>query len=272
MPLSQGRNPVDPKVQRSLNIFPYSNLFAITGIIETNADTWKLFSPISNIQSLPRPQITTAQTVWVASTSNNDDGAGAGARIVLIGGLNSDYDIQEELIIMDGQTPVESQNEYIDIFEMTIFQTGTNTDSDTGDSMSDGDIYIARTSAEFTAGVPTNPLVGIKADENNLNSRDGLFTVPDGKILLIKSIFAGSSPDKTQNNNVQVQLCFRLFNDTQNLWYKTPPLEFDGSFQYVPEYNLPIPPKTQVQIRARMPLAKTKNAMVEVNVELLDLR
>lgn len=49
---------------------------------------------------------TTASTLTVVSSSTNDDSGGTGANTIYIIGIDANRDAQEELITMDGTTPV----------------------------------------------------------------------------------------------------------------------------------------------------------------------
>lgn len=267
---NSGRNAPDIKVTKSIGGFPYTNLFVITGIINELEDYFQLVSPISNISTLPHGQLTSPSTVFVASTSNDDNATGVGARVVLLAGLDINYLQQEEIVILDGQNPVETNNIYSKVFEMTIIEFGTNTELITGDSVAVGDIYVG--TGTFVAGVPNNPIVGISQAENNPNSRDAIFTVPDGKILLMKSLFCGTEPDVLQNTGLVVQVGLKIFGFSDTFWFKTEPYTFDSTFQYILEFNLPLPPRTDIQIRAKSTIKKTKISTMTLEAELRDLR
>lgn len=60
----------------------------------------------------------------VSSGSADDDVAGTGALTVQLEGLDASYDYQTEIIILTGQTAVNSTYEYIRMFRMTVLTTG----------------------------------------------------------------------------------------------------------------------------------------------------
>ena len=268
--ITSGRTTSDIKVSKSIGNVAYTNLFVISGVINALTTNWQLVSPLPLIADLPHQQLTTPSTVFVASTSNDDTGTGIGARLVIVNGLDINFNPLEEFVILNGQTPVETTNIFSNISEVTIFQFGTNIDIVTGDSIAVGDIYVG--TGTFASGIPANPITGIALSQNNPNSRDGIFTVPDGKILLLKSLFCGTEPDKKENISLIVQIGIKFFGLGENQWFKSEPYTFDGSFQYLPEFNLPIPPRTQIQIRARTTTDKSKNSTISLGVELQDLR
>lgn len=76
-----------------------------------------------------RATFTSAETFAVVSTSTADSFGGTGANIVLVQGLDADYNAQEEYIVMNGITGVTTVNTYIHIHRMlsaTIGSDGTN--------------------------------------------------------------------------------------------------------------------------------------------------
>jgi hypothetical protein len=267
---NSGRNAPDIKVTKSLGGFPYTNLFVITGVIRELESYYQLTSPLGDIATLPHNQLTSASTVFVASTSNLDNVTGIGARVVIVSGLDINFFVIEEVVILDGQNPVETNSIFSKVFEIVIIQFGTNVDSDTGDSVSVGDIYVG--TGAFLNGIPAKAIVGISQAENNPNSRDAIFTVPDGKILLLKSLFCGTEPDILQNTGLVVQVGIKIFGFPDTFWFKTEPYTFDATFQYVLEFNLPIPPRSDIQIRAKSTTNKTKISTMTLEVELRDLR
>lgn len=270
MGITHGRSNADVKVTKSIGNVPYTNLFVISGVISNLTTNFQLVSPLSAIATLPHGQLSTPSKVKIASTSNDDSGTGIGARLLIVNGLDINYNALEEFMILDGQNPVESINIFSAVFEMTIFQYGTNIDTVTGDSNCVGDIYCG--TGTFVGGIPANPITGIATAQNNPNSRDGIFVVPDGKLFLVKSLFCGTEPDKKENVSLVVQLAFNLFGLGVNQWFKTEPYTFDGSFQYLPEFNLPFPPRTKVEIRAKTTTDKSKMSTISLGVELQDLR
>lgn len=273
MGITQGRNTPDVKVSKSLGNLPYTNLFVISGVISELTTDFQLVSPLPLIANLPHAQLATPSTVFIASTSNDDSGTGIGARLVIITGLDVFYNVAEEFVILDGQNPVETNNVFSNIFEITIFQYGTNIDPVTGDSNCVGDLYCGI--GIFTGGIPTSPITGISTLQNNPNSREGIFTVPDGKILLIKGLFCGTEPSKTSNTSLIAQITFNLFGLGANQWFKTEPYTFDGTFHYLPEFNLPLPPRTKIEMRAKTTISTPgliKASTISLEVELQEAR
>ena len=270
MGITHGRAYADFKEQKSLGGLPYTQLFGITGVINDLTLDWKLVTPNSNIETLPHGQLTTPSKVKFASTNAGDNITGTGARVLVIAGLDEFYNPYEEIGLLNGQTPVETTNKFAKVFDTTIIQFGSNTNAVTGDSEPLGDIYVG--TGTFTAGVPANPIIAINQSEENNNSREAIFTVPDGKILLMQSLFVSSDPDKKENTSAIVQIAIRPFGFDENTWLKTLSYYFDNIFDRKFDFLIPLPPRTDIQVRAKTNILKTKTTTIELTCELRDLR
>ena len=73
--------------------------------------------------TVPHPTVASALTI--VSTSTDDDSAGTGARTVYIEGLNGDYNVISETIIMDGTTPVVTTGTYLYVNQFYVATVGT---------------------------------------------------------------------------------------------------------------------------------------------------
>jgi len=264
-----GLSNTDVKTYKSLAGISYTSLFALTGTINSLTTDYQLMSPSTVISPLPQHRLTSASKVKIASTSTGDSVADVGARVCNIIGLGENYNVQEELVLMDGQTAVETNNTWIRVFEAVIVQYGSNTNA-FGDSVSVGDIYVG--TGAFASGIPANAMVSIIASQGEPGSREAIFTVPDGKYLLLKSMFCGCDPDKKENYSLIVQIAISVFGVGGNLWFKFPPMYFDGIMQYIPEFNAIIPPRADIQVRVKSTTSKTKSSFVILDFEMKDAR
>ena len=264
-----GRALPDVKAQKSIGGLPYTNNVSLTGYVKDLTADWQVVSPNAGVAALPHGMLQTADFVSVASTSANDALLGTGARIVSLTGVDEKYNAYQEIILMAGQTPVQTAQKMIP-FEILILEFGANIDAATGDSVSAGTIYCG--TGTFTAGVPAVPLVAIEPSSLDPNSRDAIFVVPDGKIALLRSLFVTADPIIVQNISVTVQLALRLFGFGKNQWFKTLPYHFDSAFIQILENLAPIPPRTQIQIRCKATLVRIKAVSVQADFELKDLR
>jgi hypothetical protein len=71
------------------------------------------------------PHPTVASALKISSTSANDTALGTGARTVYIGGLDGNYNVVGETVILDGQTEVLTTNSYLYVNEFYVLTVGT---------------------------------------------------------------------------------------------------------------------------------------------------
>ena len=62
----------------------------------------------------------------ISSSDTNDSSLDTGARTITIQGLNSEYNEVEELITLNGQTAVNTQNTYLRIHRMFVKTAGSS--------------------------------------------------------------------------------------------------------------------------------------------------
>ena len=71
------------------------------------------------------PHPTTASVLDIVSTSTDDDAAGTGARTVFIEGLDNNYNVVSETVILDGTTAVETVNSYLYVNQFYVATVGS---------------------------------------------------------------------------------------------------------------------------------------------------
>jgi len=118
-----------------------------------------------------------AVTMFVSSTSANDNGTGTGARTILIQGLDEDYNEIEETITLNGQTQVTTQLSYLRVYRAFVTLAGSNEGTS-------GVIYIGSSGA--TGGVPNSSVYGSISVGNQ--TQIAAYTVPAGYTLYIDEI------------------------------------------------------------------------------------
>ena len=131
-----------------------------------------------------QPYPTSAQTMYVNSTSANDDGdsgVSSGIRTMRLEGLNENYELVSEDITMQGRTQVATANTYIRVFRITALTVGSN-----GHQF--GDIYVATSGLDGATFRPTGDYYlrvdnSVSAPENI--SAAAIYTVPAGHTLYL---------------------------------------------------------------------------------------
>ena len=92
-----------------------------------NATAGTSFEPITNLNAAPTRLATAGDGIEIDGASATDTAAGAGARAVLVKGLDTSFNKIEETITTLGTTPVESSSVlWTFVNEMTISSVGAN--------------------------------------------------------------------------------------------------------------------------------------------------
>lgn len=186
----------------------------------------------SSIYTFP----TVGTQVTISSSSANDTSSGTGLQAVLLGYLDSNYEEQQELIALNGQTAANSVSTDIFRINTTIGVTaGTN-------KVNDGIVYVG--TGAVTAGKPANVLSHMKIGAGF--AHNGVYTVPVGKSISdIGFTFSVSS-------NKQIKADFSTFNvlgtGTKNIFFTVKDLEKFGNINLAGQSA--VPEKTDLIINA----------------------
>lgn len=132
---------------------------------------------IWNETTTPVAYPASAGVVKVSSSSANDTAAGTGARTVTLTGLDANYVSTSEVVVLNGQTAVNSVNSYIRISSITTVTAGSG-------GKNAGIIYVG--TGAVTSGVPATIYTSMGVGYNA--SRQAFFTVPDGMSAYILDV------------------------------------------------------------------------------------
>lgn len=168
---------------------PYSadNKFGMNEAVGTSfEDIW------SNSGTFTYPSSAATFTIESASTDDDGDPVGTGARTVEVLGLDGNFAEITETITLDGTTQVTSSNSYLRINRM-IVRTGGSTGSNVGI------IQAKDGSANVLSEIPAT-------DNQTLQTQ---FTVPAGKTMYIGKMFANVG----KNDDAQIRMCIRPFGE-----------------------------------------------------------
>jgi hypothetical protein len=113
--------------------------------------------------------MTSADTLNVVSTANNDNSGGQAARTIVLVGIDANGDYQEETVTMNGQTPVTTTNSWLGINRAYVASVGNS-------NYNQGDITISDTSAIFGTQAQIPSMKGI--------TQQSIFHVPSGHKFL----------------------------------------------------------------------------------------
>ena len=128
--------------------------------------------------TIPHP--TSASVLKISSSSANDTSAGTGARSVFIEGLDGDYNVVSETVILSGQTAVNTTKSYLYVNSFYVVSVGSGGENAGNINAGTGTV---------TAGVPA-VLYDIIATGYN-NRTTGHYCVPAGYTgYLIQGVFS----------------------------------------------------------------------------------
>lgn len=131
---------------------------------------------------------TVAAQVKVSSASANDTAAGTGARTIVVGGLDANYNEITETVALNGQTEVLTTNSFIRVFRAFVATAGSG-------GTAAGVIYVG--TGTVTSGVPATVYASIPLGANQ--TQMAMWTVPAGYTLYIYGgTFSASSNNVAQ--------------------------------------------------------------------------
>lgn len=206
---------------------------------------------------------TTATTLEVLSDDVADDAAGNGLRKITVQGLDTNYDLTEFDVEMDGTTPVAFSKDLKRLFRIKAKESGTYA-SQTAFSQA-GTLTIRE-----SGGGNTWAVIGEDSANKGLGqSQIGCYTVPRGRTALLMSYVFSIDSNQTckffifQRNNANVESApydtFRIVR------------EFDGINEHLDAHSkLPIqifPEMTDIVFMSK----GTSASQVTVDFELLIL-
>jgi hypothetical protein len=177
-----------------------------------------------------------AITMTVSSSSTNDAAAGTGARTVAIAGLDANYREIGETVTLNGQTAVNTVNQYLRVFRARVTTAGSG-------ETNAGNIHIG--TGTVTAGVPATTYARVSAAE--AQTLMAIYTVPAGYTAYIQQGTISTGTEKA-NQYVTARLKVRPFGEV----FQTKALVTLAN-EFIPfdfGVALAIPEKSDIEARA----------------------
>lgn len=136
--------------------------FGRTGVLTANTpeDIWSY----GGTRALP---YTAGETISIVSSSIADDNGSTGAQYLQVAGLDTDYNLQSEVVVLDGTTPVVTANTYITIDRARVVLSGS------GGTNAGNITLTGSTSSNIHAYIPAGEAI----------TQQSHFTVPAGYTL-----------------------------------------------------------------------------------------
>jgi hypothetical protein len=174
---------------------------------------------------------TVADNWTVESTDAADNTAGAGARSFFLQGLNENWDLVNEIVLLDGLTPVATQNKYIRVCCGYVVVGGTE-DGSVGDIL-----------------VKNNGDVVAKADAGHNRIEMAIFSIPAGKTGYVTYGKASTGKGKDATLNFYVRPFGGVFQSVHVAYI------YENSYEYPYHFPGAIPEKSDLEVRASSPSA-----------------
>ena len=227
------------------------NKFGTNAAITTTVED--IWGPGGVHVPLPAPTL-----LECASTDINDTLLGSGAQTIQIQGLSTDGLEQEEIVELDGQTPVLTTLIYRHVNRVIVVASGAS-------HFNEGIIYVADDSTAWSTGIPSTTAsiqVGLPAEKGQ--SQICRFTIPWNKTGYVSQGYALSASNQT------IVLEFVIRDPV----YATERVQFTGTLEddsYVTEPSpmSRVPAGTTLWVRAEA-LAGTGRVSAGFSVILID--
>jgi len=172
-PDKEHRNIVDFKSAVSRGDVDGAEYILVTGQNENTGTTLQTVSPEGGIYTFP----SSAQTMTISSTDEDDTSSGTGAQVVFIDALDSNYDQLNLVATMDGTNPVTLSSDILRVNDIFLISSGS-------DNVNAGTICVG--TGTVTSGVPA---VGYGCIPIGLSvAMPGVYTIPNGKVFLFQRI------------------------------------------------------------------------------------
>lgn len=183
---------------------------------------------------------TTAQAMEAVSSDDEDGGAGTdtGALSIMVFGLDSNWDLQSETVILNGTAPVALSNTYIRMYRAVALTAGSH-------ETNVGDISI-QISGGGTVGAY------IAADDGK--TQQAIYTIPNGKTgYFLKGYVGISKGAGAVTISADFKWKAKANNGVDGAWTTEGQIECmsSGSSWWQYEYgvpNGPIPEKTDIRL------------------------
>lgn len=181
------------------------------------ATVWNKFGYNDDIDTATDPEIlaswggtfqhlTSGETLTIASTSTADDGdpAGTGANSLVVYGVDENWDLQTEIVTLDGTTNVVTSTQWIGINRISIYLAGSG-------KANAGNITITATSSGYTLA---QMLVG------QGTSQQCVFYVPQNYQFLTDWLYTNAIKLAGGGGDPEVTVKGWVFSAVSNAYYE----------------------------------------------------
>jgi len=184
---------------------------------------------------------TTAQSIEVISDSTNDDGspAGTGAQTVIIYGLDSNWDRQDETVTLDGTTAVAIPGTWLRIYRVVVLTAGT----------------VGTNAGNLTVRISGGGTTAAYIMAGDGQTQQAIYTIPNGYTGFFIKGYVGMSDggSSVSRESVKFKWKARPNNGVNGAWQTKGQIEVinDGTPYWQYRYGVPagqLPEKTDIRI------------------------
>lgn len=197
--------------------------------------------------------LSSASILKISSSSTDDDDGGTGAETVQLYGLDANYNEINETVTLDGQTAVNTVNEYLRINRIVVRSAGSG-------GTNAGIIYAG--TGTVTTGVPANKYATVVAGDGQ--TLMALWTVPAGYTAYLYQSHV-TAACTTSNKLLTATVVARPYGEVFQVRDKFGIQVDGGDINQVYNFPLKFTEKTDIEVRA---IADAGSANVEVSAGL----
>ncbi len=179
-----------------------------------------------------------ATVMTISSSSTDDTSAGTGARTVEIFGLDGGYNEINEIVSLNGQTPVNTIKSYFRINRAIVRSAGSG-------RANAGTIYAG--TGTVTSGVPANIYLTINGDGDN-QTLMALWTVPAGYTAFLTKMSLSTGTSTNTKAILNASLVARPYGEVFQI--KERFTLTDGAHEQFYTFPLVFTEKTDLEMRA----------------------
>ena len=169
------------------------NLLYVRKYAESGTLTSNVQSDVWSHNDTTLTYLTSAETLNVSSSNSNDtNSSGTGARKLLINGLDNDYNLQQEVVNLNGTTDLETTLAYLRVFRARVIDNGES-------GPNQGNITLTSSSSSTIQGY-------IESDVGSTQMSH--FTIPNGYTAISTgitfSIYRSSGGSGTKSGEIAI--------------------------------------------------------------------
>ena len=217
-----------------------------------NRDVWEIGTPYTG------HPIGSAETVEVFSSDATDTALGDGARVVSIFGLDANFDMQGELLTLDGVSAVESAGLWQRVFGVFVDEAGVS-------GSNAGTLTVRHATTTVNVFAVVLPLFGA--------SQSGAYTVPAGhRAIVVSWGLAMGRLTGTTAGSANVSLQSRKADGSPSGWTTVHSHALSTGSHAKEEFTIPpvFPEKTDIKARVLVISGNDTSITMSMDILLLE--